>query len=112
MTRFSRRPSHFGVLMLFGAALLIAGCESGPPPEVVNDPVYKAGYADGCQTAHSRVEGFGGTVHRNEELFKTDETYRAGWRNGYGACGGAGGSSSGGIFDNSSGRQPWEPGRF
>ena len=69
------------------ALLAIAGC-AGANSELRNEPNYGLGYNDGCSTANGRVSGFDKTVRRNENLYQSDRGYRAGWKDGYGSCGG------------------------
>jgi len=98
-----------GILAAFTFSVLLAGCISEPEPEVLNDPLYKLGYSDGCRTAHTRVEGFEKkTVHRNEALYEREEHYREGWKNGYGTCGG----DDSELFNERGSAQPWDAGRF
>ncbi|GAK45106.1 50S ribosomal protein L32 [Tepidicaulis marinus] len=102
-----------GILAAFTFSVLLAGCISEPEPEVLNDPLYKLGYSDGCRTAHTRVEGFEKkTVHRNEALYEREENYREGWKNGYGTCGGATRGDNGELFNERGSAQPWDAGRF
>jgi hypothetical protein len=81
----ARRLRAAGTLVLFAA--LAAGCAqpaSKPPPAPnVNlsgyPPEFRQGYADGCSSA-------GGSRTRNEERFKSDPQYAAGWRDGNDIC--------------------------
>ena len=72
------------------ASCLIAlgACSSGYDPALQENPNFNLGYNDGCQTGNARVTGFKETVHRNKDLFGSDQAYQAGWREGYSACGG------------------------
>lgn len=72
-------------LALALACSTLAGCGLGRS-EYADEPNYKAGYSDGCWTATSRVPGDPSTITRNEEAFKSDPAYNAGWKSGYGAC--------------------------
>ena len=69
-------------------ALALGACVSEPDPTLEQNPEYARGYADGCQTANSRVQGFKKTVARDDKAWKDVEPYRVGWRTGYNACGG------------------------
>ena len=51
----------------------------GPAPAAVDSPGYKAGYQDGCTTAH-------GEYTKNHELFKNDRDYYDGWFAGRSGC--------------------------
>ena len=74
--------------MILGAMGALAACETARDPEVLNNPNYSRGYADGCQTGHSRVAGFDETVTKDRELALREPTYEIGWRDGYNACDG------------------------
>ncbi|MEQ9144310.1 MAG: hypothetical protein RLO08_08130 [Parvibaculaceae bacterium] len=76
------------VLPLVCAAFVLSACAFERDPAVTQSPIYKAGFSDGCQTAHTRVSGFKDTVHRDQALYEADEKYRAGWGDGYASCGG------------------------
>lgn len=74
-----------------GAALLaalLAGCGAGAPerkPEPVNlsgySPIFKQGYADGCESAGARAP------RRDERRYKSEADYMMGWNDGYSVCG-------------------------
>lgn len=85
--------------LLFLAAVL-AGCGLGRS-EHADDPNYKAGHSDGCWSATSQVPGDPTTITRNEEAFKSNEAYRAGWKAGYSACRIRSGGGSMGMPDTS-----------
>ncbi len=67
----------------------LAACADRTDPQIINSAGYQAGYADGCTTGNQRVDGFRGTVTRDENRFENDENYRIGWRQGYTVCGGS-----------------------
>jgi hypothetical protein len=69
------------------AGLLLAACSSDDA-NLRRHPQYQAGYSAGCQTAHTRVEGFRNSIHRDDALYEASKSYRAGWRSGLSACGG------------------------
>ena len=74
----------------FLAAALILGlsaCQSVDVSKYDADPAFHAGYADGCRTGNTRLEGFKETVARDDAAWERSEAYRVGWRRGYGACG-------------------------
>ncbi len=73
---------------LLGAVLGLAGCAFERDPQLLQDPLYKAGHSDGCQSAHTRVSGFDETIHRDKTLYEAGGAYRTGWGDGYGSCGG------------------------
>lgn len=78
------RMKRFATIALMCLPLL-AAC--GTDPELLQDPLYKHGYNDGCSTANSRVRGGHNKIYRNDTLFKEEKVYQRGWRDGYVACG-------------------------
>jgi hypothetical protein len=78
-------PRHFRLFAALCLAALASGCALGES-EYADEPNYKAGYSDGCWTATSQVPGDPSTITRNEEAWKADKAYNAGWRAGYSAC--------------------------
>jgi hypothetical protein len=77
-----------GIIVLAGGLAMLAGCTTARDPELLNDPNYSTGYADGCQTAQTRVAGFEDeTLTRNQVLWENEPAYQTGWRDGYNACG-------------------------
>jgi len=78
----SKRAS---ILLTGVAALLLGGCAVSMPgtPEptaaATDTPGYRAGYQDGCATAH-------GEYKKNSELFQNDKNYYDGWFAGRSAC--------------------------
>ncbi|MEX1153345.1 hypothetical protein [Parvibaculum sp.] len=88
---------------VLAAALALSACGLGVS-QYADDPNYKTGHSDGCWTATSRVPGDPSTVARNEEAYRIDEAYRAGWNAGYNACrirDDSGGAGMGGMPDSS-----------
>lgn len=75
-------------VVLLSAGFVLSGCSFERDQEVLDNPFYKTGFSEGCETAHTRVSGFNDTVHRNETLYKAEGVYRAGWGDGYALCGG------------------------
>jgi hypothetical protein len=68
----------------FAIALLLGGCAgavrgTGPVAPSNDDPNYRAGYRDGCATAH-------GEYTKESELFRNDKHYYDGWFAGRSAC--------------------------
>jgi len=74
-------------MLVLGGALAVAGC-AGDRSALRGDPNYSIGYSDGCTTGNSRVTGFDKTIRRDNALFDSSRAYQAGWKEGYGACGG------------------------
>lgn len=97
------------------AVLMIAGflsaCVGDRSPEVLNSPTYKAGYADGCRTANTRVAGVKSTVHKNQALYEQDELYRDGWGDGYANCGGSLKTNPTDIFSDEFSQPRYDPTR-
>ncbi|TNE42592.1 MAG: hypothetical protein EP347_00855 [Alphaproteobacteria bacterium] len=82
-----RRPlTYFGLFALM--VLGMGGCVKPIDPAILESPAYSEGYSHGCSTAHERQNGFASPIVRDEVLFETDEAYRIGWKQGFGACGG------------------------
>ena len=78
-------PRLFRLCLPLLLVAITAGCGMGKS-EYADEPNYKAGYSDGCWTATSQVPGDPSTITRNEEAWKGDKAYNAGWRSGYSAC--------------------------
>jgi hypothetical protein len=76
-----------GSIVALGAFLALAGC-AGQDPTLRQHPDYSIGYSDGCTSGNSRVTGFKNTIKRDKSLWDSSEPYRAGWKDGFGACGG------------------------
>jgi len=67
------------------AAAALAGCADTSKFE--SDPLYDAGFSDGCATGTARSPGTPVTKPvRDQKTWDISEAYRAGWKNGYGAC--------------------------
>jgi len=70
--------------------LPLAGCglfDSKAEKALRNSPDYKAGYNDGCSSAAARgVSPRDTGVIRDEESYKTNPAYRAGWGTGFNGC--------------------------
>ena len=65
----------------------MAGCESAADRAMRNSPDFKAGYSDGCASAGTQGANPRDTApERDEEAFRTNQAYRAGWRTGFNAC--------------------------
>lgn len=51
------------------------------------DPLYDAGFSDGCSTGTARTPGTPASkADRDQALWDQSDAYRAGWRAGYGSC--------------------------
>jgi hypothetical protein len=85
---------RLAVLLLIGLAL--SGCESASDRAMRNSPDYKSGYSDGCASAGARGADMrdSGRV-RDEQAYRTDRVYSAGWDTGFNTCRGYQSSASG-----------------
>jgi hypothetical protein len=61
------------LVLSVGAAVLLSGCVIGGNSASLT---YRAGYSDGC------------SAQRDEELYRVDPDYRAGWTSGRASCAG------------------------
>lgn len=66
------------------SVLLLAGCAGAADS---GSETYRAGYSDGCESAGSPAAL---PARRNDNLYKNDADYRAGWSAGRATCGVAG----------------------
>jgi hypothetical protein len=65
-------------------AFALAACGTTQYDE---DPLYDAGFSDGCATGTARSPGTPVTKPvRDQSLWDQSDAYRAGWKSGYGAC--------------------------
>ncbi len=69
--------------LLLPLGLLLAACVTS---EAASGPFFGAGISDGCRTAEARNASFSTETYRDETLFETESSYRAGWRSGYAQC--------------------------
>ena len=71
-------------------AVCLAGCgilfPSHRDRAAKNNPGFKAGFSDGCASATNQETNYRGEQVRDEQLYKTDKHYRAGWASGYYNC--------------------------
>lgn len=82
-------------------ALTLGACATEQlSPAVTQSADYQSGYSDGCRTGNERSNGLSQRVFRNEAIFETNPNYQAGWRAGYGSCGGSPASPSQSIFND------------
>lgn len=81
-----KTPAPFFVLAL---AASLAGCALFPSKEdqaIRQSPAYQAGYHDGCAAANAAGASFRYGPVQNEDVFRSNDIYRAGWNTGYSAC--------------------------
>jgi hypothetical protein len=73
-------------IFFLALALSLGACVT--QSKYADEPLYASGYSDGCASA-SRGTGrvIPSRIDRDEELYKSDKAYRAGWNAGYRACG-------------------------
>lgn len=68
-------------------ALALSGCSvMGADPAMQKNPNYRAGYDDGCAAASTMGANPREAPFRDEDLYKGDEAYRAGWSSGFSTC--------------------------
>lgn len=78
-------PRPFPIRRLAPLCLLaLPACASWG--EAADGPFYQPGVTDGCRTAEARNASFSTEVYKDEQLFRTEESYRAGWRAGFAQC--------------------------
>ena len=66
------------------SAILLAGCGTS---QYADDPLYDAGFGDGCETGTARSPGTPVTKPvRDQALWDQSDAYRAGWKSGYNSC--------------------------
>jgi hypothetical protein len=64
--------------------LFVAACGTS---KYDNDPLYDAGFSDGCSTGTSRSPGTPASkATRDDALWEQSDAYRAGWKAGYQSC--------------------------
>lgn len=66
-------------------AALVVSCGLGQS-EYADEPNYKAYLFRRLLDGDPQVPGDPSTITRNEEAWKSDKAYNAGWRSGYSAC--------------------------
>ncbi len=72
---------------LFALAILAVALGACGGNKYEEDPLYDAGFSDGCATGTARSPGTPVTKPvRDQNLWDTSDAYRAGWKSGYGAC--------------------------
>jgi hypothetical protein len=65
-------------------ATFLSGCGTN---KYADDPFFDAGFSDGCSTGTSRSPGAPPSKPiRDDKLWDISDAYKAGWKNGYGAC--------------------------
>lgn len=66
-------------------ALSLTACIGNSKYE--KDPMYDAGFSDGCATGTARTSGTpSAKAQRDDSAWESSEAYRAGWKAGYSSC--------------------------
>ena len=82
--------TSFHRLLRLGALaglVVLSGCESAADRALRKSPNFKAGYSDGCASAGTQGANPRDTAPvRDEEAFRANKAYRAGWGTGFNAC--------------------------
>jgi hypothetical protein len=82
------RSSRIALVAL--TALSLGGCgfifESRAERAMRNTPNFKSGYSDGCATANAQGVNYNRNQVRDDDLYKADKAYRAGWAAGVSSC--------------------------
>ena len=69
------------------ALVLLFGCESAADRALKKSPDFKAGYSDGCASAGTQGANMRDTEPvRDEESYRANRAYHAGWGTGFNAC--------------------------
>jgi len=75
----------------FFFVVLLAGLGAcATESKYADEPQYNAGYSAGCASgaqASGSNRAIPSSIDRDEQLYKSDKAYRAGWNAGYHACG-------------------------
>jgi hypothetical protein len=82
------RLVRFGLVAVVGVS--VSGCgflfETPAEKAMRATPNFKSGYSDGCATANAQGVNYGRDTTRDDELYKADKAYRAGWAAGVSSC--------------------------
>lgn len=77
-------------LVCLVAAVALAGCgilfPTARDRAAKNTPGFKSGFSDGCASATIQDTNYRKDTVRDEELYKSDKNYRAGWSSGFYNC--------------------------
>ena len=69
------------------AVFALTACESAADRTLRKSPDFKAGYSDGCASAGTQGANPRDTsLARDEEAFRGNKAYHAGWETGFNAC--------------------------
>ncbi len=81
--------SRTAPLLALTLAAALGGCALFPSAHdraMRKTQPYKIGYSDGCAAANAAGSSYRYGPVRNEDAFRSNEVYRAGWNTGYSAC--------------------------
>ena len=74
-------------LGLIAASLLAVSLAACADTKYDSDPMYDAGFTDGCATGTARSSGTPPSkAERDQAAWDSSEAYRAGWKAGYASC--------------------------
>lgn len=82
----TKAPKTSAILAL---SLTLSACAifGGPADRALRKtPSYRDGYQDGCAAATDAYTNYRKGPLTDNALYRTDQTYRTGWGNGYQAC--------------------------
>lgn len=80
---------RYQTLVAAVTATALAACATSSKYE--QDPMYEAGFGDGCSTGTSRAQGSPpSNPVRDQNDWDNSDAYRAGWKSGYNACSSSG----------------------
>jgi hypothetical protein len=77
------------IVLMGMAATALTGCIFFPNRQdqaVRRSPSFQEGYSDGCAAATTPSSNYREGPLRDNALYNTDSTYRAGWANGFQTC--------------------------
>ena len=78
---------HVRRLAALAALVMLWGCESASDRALRKTPDFKAGYSDGCASAGTQGANMRDTEPvRDEESYRSNRAYHAGWGTGFNAC--------------------------
>ncbi len=93
----------FAVLAATFLAVSLTACSSDSKYE--QDPLYDAGFTDGCSTGTARTPGTPPSKPiRDQASWDQSDAYRAGWKAGYSSCSPRGGADIPGSDRDMGGR--------
>lgn len=97
------RRHHLLALAVLPLALVACSTTS----KYEKDPMYDAGFSDGCATGTARAQGAPPSAATRDELeWKNSDAYRAGWKSGYASCNTGGSRSDSMGHDRDPTRRP------